>query len=373
MTELLVHSGASVMDRLGDQFLRQGRFEPQDDEYHLIRQNAIVEKWTDDEEVESSRVYGQYELFWSNSRNEVLPDGFINYRQGDNDTTLSTLRCIFQRTRPQHISGVADPLPFRDEGTLRYVFESLDLPSSYFQIADGSLATVLAHTHVQNEGMYQFELVAHCLTKQGDWAMALSHRSDTLTTSVFLSVDRRVRSDLLTDDLKLLSDYSVHPMLLPCIVFSATFRMAALRRTVIKGKVSRLEKALARITSRQTPKSDAYHSMETFEDEGEGVSHLFELLQGCRNDQASRKGQSDFWKSYNDAIDEGFRYTTRLLAISHNEQLFKAHKELQHWKMFIWQRLQSLNERDKDHANRVDNLSHMVSLLKDLESVQYLY
>lgn len=191
--------------------------------------------------------------------------------------------------------------------------------------------------------------------------MALSHRSDTLTTSVFLSVDRRVRSDLLTEDLKLLSDHSIHPMLLPCIVFSATFRMAVVRRNLIKGKVSRLEKALARITSRRTPKSDAF-SLENSEDEDEDISHLFELLQGCRNDQASRKGRTDFWKSYNYAIDEGFRYIDKLPALSYNEQLFKAHKELQHWKILIWQRLQSINERDKDHANRVDNLSHMVSL-----------
>lgn len=184
--------------------------------------------------------------------------------------------------------------------------------------------------------------------------MALSHNLEARRTGIFLSVDKRVQADPVTRDLHALQEYASHPMLVPCIVFSATLRLAVQRRHSIKAKVDKLEKALARIAAKPW-------AVDVEEKEKGDIESLFELLNSCRRDQASRKGRYDFWDSYFQGIEKGFEYSEHFVRSCENEKGFKAHTELKHWAALIWQRLRSLNERDKDHVERVAGHSHTVS------------
>lgn len=273
----------------------------------------------------------------------------------------SCLRCILQRSRPSHTSGRPDPLPFRNAETTRNVFRRLRLPTSYFQVADGSPATVYSYTTCTSSGdATKYELVAHVLTKQGDWAMALAHDLGDDSTSVFWSVDSRIDSATLKEDLFALQECAIHPMLIPCIMLAATLRMAIQRRHSIKGRLDWIEKRVARMSEIMAISS------ERAKDEGDDPAdspssgELFELLNSCKKDQESRKGQYEFWNSFNEAIEEGFKYAHIMLSSKPSERHFKAHRELKKWKSLTWQRIRSIMARDGDHNNRVDNVSYAV-------------
>lgn len=272
------------------------------------------------------------------------------------------LRCIVQRSRPPHLSGRPDFLPFSDSASLRSTFADLDLPASYLQIADGSTGTAQAYTYKNFEGRpLSFELVVYCVAKQGDWAIALSHKACTCDTSVFWSLDERINSKSLTADMEALKDFAFHPMLIPCIIFEELLRLAVQRRHSIKERLQTLEHTMTRLGRKASfsLNLDTHHEQQ---DSGE-LEQLFDLLNSCRKDQASRRGRYDFWRSYHDALQQGMEYTASILATAPNETYWKAHDGLQRWSAMTWQKLESLVARDKDHINRVDNVSNMVSAI----------
>ena len=83
---------------------------------------------------------------------------------------IGKLHCLFHRRRPHHVSGQADKLPFKNAATLRHTFSTLDLPTTYLQIADGSPAIAQAFVLQKTTKLRRLEFIAHCVTKQGDWA-----------------------------------------------------------------------------------------------------------------------------------------------------------------------------------------------------------
>lgn len=245
---------------------------------------------------------------------------------------------------------------------MRNLFNMINLPSSFFQIADGSPATAKAHTYFDHHGRpLSYELVANCLTKQGHWAMALSHQAAKWSTSVYWNMDNRIDYPQLVEDLETLKDYASHPLLTPCIMFAETFRIAVKRRHSIKARLDSLETALARL-SEQVDKGGSDDSEVPYEPP-RNLGLLFELVQSCRKDQSSRKGRYDFWYTFHGAIQEGFKYTEAVLRLSPDERRFKQNAELQHWADMMWQRLQSLMARDKDHIHRVENAATTVCML----------
>ena len=253
---------------------------------------------------------------------------------------------------------------------MRAVFQDLSLPSAYFEIADGSPATAQAYTFKkQREDPLRFELIAHCVTKQGDWAIALTHSATSGSTTVFWSLDERIDSSRLNDDLLAFPQHAVHPMLIPCIMFAATLRMAVERRHTIKDRLQMLEESIPRIGQRASIISEkAYDEDAAFEDSHD-FDRLFTLLHSCRKDQASRKGRYDFWQSFRDVIEQGFTYFGGLLEKTPNEEYFQINSELKQWYDITWQRIESLMARDKDHIDRVEDLSQTVcTLLADTSS-----
>lgn len=281
-----------------------------------------------------------------------LPPGFApcpDEQLESEDSTSSVpirnsyMRCIFQTTRPRHISGLPDSLPFESIVAARAVFWSLELPAAYLEIADGSPATV--HSHIiydKADNASSFEFIAQCVTKQGDWAIALAHKVSTCSTSVFWSIDERIDSTTLKEELNAFHEYALHPMLIPCIMLSATLRMALQRRYSIKDRLDRIEKAVARISEDVTASSKSDRCQHEYDEDGYDLENLFGLLHGCRNDQVSRKGRYDFWNSFSEAIEEGFEYARNALPINANDHHHKAHSDLRKWKSLTWQRLKSL-------------------------------
>ncbi|CAK3847436.1 Hypothetical predicted protein [Lecanosticta acicola] len=334
-----------VQERVLLQAERDGRFCAQETEYHCITAPAnggIKTQYTVANDREEEKGFSS----------RFLPkistaEGYDPFHRDLDWEKPYTLRCVLQRTRPRHVSTRPDVLPFGNAEEMRVVFDSLDLPASYFQIADGSPATARSAIIWNDHGKPErYELVAYCVTKQGDWGMALSHNASTMSTAAFWSVDERIDSQALTQDLHDFQDHAAHPMLIPCIMLSAALRMAVQRRHSIKERISQLESTISALRH-------PVLSVDVDEDPPD-LDHLFELLQSCRKDQASRRGRYDFWDTFHTAIEEGFTYASSL-AINRT-----ARDDLYQWSSLTRQRLQSLKARDKDHTHRVDNISALL-------------
>lgn len=259
-----------------------------------------------------------------------------------------TLRCVFQRTRPPHRSTLPDLLPFASADAARSMFADLGLPASYFQIADGAPAAVSSHIgRGNNDQAVHFEFIAHCISYQGDWSFAVSHHAATMSTSVFWSVDDKVDSRALVDDLRDLQTHACHPMLIPSIMLSAVFQMAIQRLHSLKSRFSKLEDAISSLRYSTLPVEDP-----------PALDYLFELLESCRKDQTSRKGRYEYWESFHAAIEAGLAYYSALP--DHDKRI---HSEVKQWVRMIWRRLESVKARDKDHVLRVDNVSALLENL----------
>ena len=275
------------------------------------------------------------------------------------------LNCVFQCTRPPHISGRPDYLPFANKAETKAVFDTLRLPPSYFQIASGTAGSAQAHTLRSRGHAEQLEFIAHCLSKQGDWAIALSHDARKGITSVFWSVDEKIDSVPLLNDFHDFQEYASHPMLIPCIMFAANLRMSEQRRHTIKETLQSLESAIQQISQREASSYD--HNSEAYDryEQPQSLEIYFQMLHRCRKDQSSRKGRYGFWRDFVGAVEESFKYIEELMTDAPDDHLLEAHEELKRWIAVNDKKLESLMSRDEDHVYRVDNVSHMVRKIHD--------
>ena len=280
------------------------------------------------------------------------------------------LNCVFQNTRPPHISGRPDYLPFANKAETKAVFDTLRLPPSYFQIASGTAGSAQAHIFRSNRQPEQLEFIAHCLSKQGDWAIALSHDAIKGITSVFWSVDEKIDSVPLLDDLRDFQKYASHPMLVPCIMFAANLRMSEQRRQAIKETLQNLESAIQQISQREASSYD--HNTEAYDhyEQPQSLEVYFQMLHRCRKDQSSRKGRYGFWRDFAGSVDKGFKYVEDSMTNAPDVHLLEAHSELRRWIAVNDKKLESLMARDEDHVYRVDNVSHMVCKTVSVQNSQ---
>ena len=275
---------------------------------------------------------------------------------------LGSLRCVYHRCRPEHVSGEPDKLPFRDAIAVQNIFTSLDLPSTYLQVAEGSLSLVQSMVSYDRYGnVAKYEFIAHCLTKQGNWAMALSHRRSTRNTSVFWSVDHRMNSNHLLNNLQQFQEFGFHPLLVPCIMFAETLRISMERRLSIKEKLRVLENEIHSVNRQASVghSGDLSSSIGSFV-HPQSLERIFELLNSCRAEQASREGRYELWRSYHQAITEGLEYSEKAFADLQQEKFLAAHLELKQWTTLLWRKFESLKARDMDHVERINNISDIV-------------
>lgn len=259
------------------------------------------------------------------------------------------------------MSGKPDTLPFQDLAELRSVFDTLKLPSSYFQIASGSVGSAQSHTLYDSENRpCRHELIGHCVSRQGDWALALSHDTSKRVTSVFWSVDKSIDSKALLDDFHTFQNYASHPMLIPCIMFASSLRTSEERRQSIKDRLVKLEGTIAQISVKEAHAFDHDMRSDGRSEHPESLETLLQILFSCRKDQSSRKGRYKFWRSVVDSIEEGLEYVEAILADSPDKHLLEAHRELKRWVRVNDKKLESLMARDEDHVYRVENVSYMV-------------
>lgn len=244
---------------------------------------------------------------------------------------------------------------------MQRLFEQMQLPLAYFQICDGFMTTVFSHNNRNQTGQPEsYEFAVHCIAKQGDWALAMTHDASSRSTSAFLSIDSRMDSGGIVNDLQDFQSSAAHPMLVPCIMFSNTLRLAVQRRRSLKERLQWLEESLKSIDRKGTVNTEVDFSTDQYESTEQDLESFFKVLESCRKDQESRKGMYEFWRGYKAAVDSGFSYMRDLLSDTPNDEQFCVHRDLDKWASVIWERLQSLKARDKDHIIRVDNASFMV-------------
>ncbi|KAK4496492.1 hypothetical protein PRZ48_012472 [Zasmidium cellare] len=295
------------------------------------------------------------------STSEKLPQDFL-YQAPPQPTTKGTLKLLFKKSRPYHISGKPDKLPFASAQCVRRIFHDLDLPKTYFQICSGSL--VLTRSHVLRDGHSTptgYEFIAHCPSKQGDWALALSHRISTRTTSAYWSVDHRIDSKALLSDLSALQDYAFHPMLIPIIMFSSTLQRALNRCIAVKSKLTTLEETIRLITQKAAKTTDEdFQDFNWYFKQPGGMETMFELLESCRREQTTRKGRERYWEMLYGAILEGMEYAEEGMGYVEREEWRRVQGDLKEWVAVTWMKFESLRARDEDHVSRVNDASDML-------------
>ncbi|GAB7325663.1 hypothetical protein MBLNU13_g09640t1 [Cladosporium sp. NU13] len=344
------HIMEHLKDRYLDQAQQQGRFSRQKSQFYIskIRDGHATTVTSENE---------------SNIQASTFDDWRTTFAEGwDNKfTDQSIFNFIFQPSRPKHVSGNPDTLPFQDLAELRSVFDTLRLPSSYFQIASGSVGSAQSHTlYDSGDRPYRHEMIGHCVSQQGDWALALSHDAAKRVTSVFWSVEKPINSKALLDDFHAFQKYASHPMLIPCIMFASSLRTSEERRQSIKDRLVKLESTIAKISVKEAHAFD--HDMRSYgrSEHPQSLETLLQILHSCRKDQSSRKGRYKFWRSVVDSIEEGFKYIEAVMAHSPDIHLLEAHRELRKWVRVNEKKLESLMARDEDHVDRVENVSHML-------------
>ena len=358
-----------LKDRFLDQAQQQGRFSRQKSQFYITAIRDVLP--ANSKPCVLSRIadFCQGHATTATSENEpnIQASTFDDWRAAFADgwnnrsSDQSILNCIFQPSRPPHVSGQPDALPFQDLAELRSVFDTLKLPSSYFQIASGSVGSAQSHTtYDSGDRPYRHEMIGHCVSRQGDWALALSHDASKRVTSVFWSVEKSIDSKALLDDFHAFQRYSSHPMLIPCIMFASSLRTSEERRRSIKDRLVKLEGTIAQISVKEAHAFD--HDMRSYgrSEHPQSLETLLQILHSCRKDQSSRKGRYKFWRSVVDSIEEGFKYIEAIIAESPDIHLLEAHRELRRWVSVNEKKLDSLMARDEDHVDRVENVSHMV-------------
>jgi hypothetical protein len=177
-----------------------------------------------------------------------------------------------------------------------------------------------------------------------------------------LSVDERIKSTEIVQDIQDFQNSASHAMLLPCIMLSTTLKLAIQRRRSLKERLQWLENSIKSIDRNGSGNLNLNFSTTEYEKTQQDLDSFFKVLESCRKDQESRKGMYEFWRSCKSAIDNGFCYAEEVLANATDEGHFRIHQDLKKWATVTWQRLESLKARDKDHIVRVDNASFMVAL-----------
>lgn len=272
---------------------------------------------------------------------------------------LSLLKLVFQPHRPQHVSGRSDKLPFRNRNALQRTFNVLHLPYSYLHVADGFPTLVQCDFCLDDNGKpLRCNFIVHCVQKQGDWALALSHDTKSMRTTAFWSVEGSkgiIQADRLVDTLKTLRKFSIHPMLIPCIMFNETLRLGIKRRNDTKMKINAIEARLRALEA-----ADLAAAQTEPHDDRTNLASLFQILLECRREQQSSEGRYELWKSFRTALAEGMDYFELTIPQIHHGPSAQAHADLKLWASMISLRLESLKACDIDHISRIDNVSDMV-------------
>ncbi|KAF2161562.1 hypothetical protein M409DRAFT_27958 [Zasmidium cellare ATCC 36951] len=328
---------------------RKERFVSRPSELHYIR------------DEENQPVVYKTTFPYDESEHEKLPEAFL-YQPSPLPTTKGTLKLLFKKSRPRHISGKPDKFPFADASCVRRIFQDLDLPQSYFHISSGSLVLARSNVVREEDGTPSgYEFIAHCPSTQGDWALALSHSVATRTTSAYWSVDHRIDSKTLLSDLAAFQSHAFHPMLIPIIMFSSILQRALDRRIAMKSKLTTLEETILLITQKaaKTTEEDFQEFNWYFKQPG-GMETMFELLESCRREQTSRKGRYQYWEMLYKAILEGMEYAEVALAHVRREDFRRVQEDLKQWVALTWMKFESLRARDEDHVSRVNDASDML-------------
>ena len=164
------------------------------------------------------------------------------------------------------------------------------------------------------------------------------------------------------EELQALEQYAFHPMLVPCIMCAASLRLELQRRNFVKDWIHRLEGEATRMTEKTERCLDGDFQLSQYEQDSQDLERAFSLLYKCKKIQASRQGRYAFGRSFLEAIEQGFEYTDKFLGASPTEPQVRAHADLRHWSSMMRNMFESLEARDKDHIDRVNDISQLVRI-----------
>lgn len=95
-----------------------------------------------------------------------------------------------------------------------------------------------------------------------------------------------------------------------------------------------------------------------------GMETMFELLESCRREQASRKGRYQYWHMLYSAILQGIDYAEHSLSHVPREDFRQAQSNLKQWMAITWMKFETLMARDEDHIARVNDAFDMVKVIE---------
>jgi hypothetical protein len=193
------------------------------------------------------------------------------------------------------------------------------------------------------------------------WCLAISYSYGTRMTTGFFCAQDNLNPSSIIMQLIASNSLSIHPMLLPSILFQKLLESSHSHRDNLLKDIQTLENRLGYVEGHDGTK-DCSVTQITDKEKLYDASYYRDLsirLNTCKKKQASRDGRAGFWKQFREvllaAMDE--------LDTSYGQDkdmLGKCHQELKHWVSGNGKIFESLDGRDVNYRARIETQLNVV-------------
>lgn len=185
------------------------------------------------------------------------------------------------------------------------------------------------------------------------WSLALSYDPETCITTGFFCADKWAQKEH-TQPREIIryliesKQHSIHPMLLPSIMFRKLLDSSVKHRDKLRIKIQSLEDQIGVTPGRK--KKEQEKADARLDKKG-----LSRDLNSCKKDQASRDGRHQFWRQFKNVLMESMDEIQKSTTEPHRDlYIQKTHHELKHLTSFNVKIFSSLDGRDINYSERIE-------------------
>jgi len=194
------------------------------------------------------------------------------------------------------------------------------------------------------------------------WSLALSYDPGKCKTSGFFCADeadevahpgKHIAPDVLINQLIASKALSIHPMLLPTIMFRKLMDSSVLHRDNLRKDLQSFEEKIGYVDGRTKKEQDIYDAALDHKAISRGLNN-------CKKHQASRDGRHQFWRQFRSVLVKSF-LQVKLITVRQSD-IEEAHHELQHLTSFSIKIFESLEGRDVNYSERIEAQLKLVGI-----------
>jgi hypothetical protein len=199
------------------------------------------------------------------------------------------------------------------------------------------------------------------------WLLAMTYDAQQcITTGIFCVDDATMPGsttstpDLILKHLTNSKHLSLHPMLLPIILFSKLLESSKIHRNELRRGIQDLEAMLGEFTIRRRRELHHHDQDENSLDEL-GHRVLSHRLTICRRQQAARDGRNQFWKQFKGVFVDSLDGIPTITDPENLRHIHEAQQELLQVMNFKAKEFQNLEGRDVNFKARIEAQAALVS------------